>query len=224
MSTAPRLRNPGLEKTTTRSPQQTTGGAVNFWLFRNLSVGGPDVIMTGKQVTSVSDSLQTWGPILICLISPISWWDVEMWKQFPEAQFCWCICFPATPHPGGENNQILTLVIQRNLAPVYINMVEMKKKKNWKKKKEINYLSSINIKENCKTESGVTMLLLQNHLVIASGKMLLSLISVQQNCLGCTRRGACVCLLSRTLSSLPTGSSRPSRKLHKDYLLEGSLS
>ena len=30
MSTAPRLRNPGLEKTTTRSPQQTTGGAVNF--------------------------------------------------------------------------------------------------------------------------------------------------------------------------------------------------
>lgn len=92
------------------------------------------------------------------------------------------------------------LVIQGKLAPVYINMLEMKKGKKKKlKKKEINYLSSINIKENCKTEPGVTMLLLQNHLVIASGKMLLSLISVQQNCLGCTGQAACVCLLSRTL-------------------------
>lgn len=82
----------------------------------------------------------------------------------------------------GANNPTLALVIQGNLAPVYINMFEMKKKKNCKK--EINYLSSINIKENCKTQSGVTMLLLQNHLVIAPGKILLSLISVQQNRLG----------------------------------------
>lgn len=98
----------------------------------------------------------------------------------------------------------------------------MKKKK--RRRKEINYLSSINIKENCKTESGVTMLLLQNHLVIASGKILLSLISVQQNCLGCTSQGTCVCLLSRTLSSKPTGSSHPSRKLCRDGLLAVRLS
>lgn len=69
-STAPGLRNPGLERRTTSSPQQTAEGAATFWLFRNLSIGGPDVIMTGKHVTSVSDSLQTWGLILICLISP----------------------------------------------------------------------------------------------------------------------------------------------------------
>ena len=31
--------------------------------------------------------------------------------------------------PGGENNQILPLVIQGKLAPVYINMLEMKKEK-----------------------------------------------------------------------------------------------
>lgn len=35
---------------------------------------------------------------------------------------------------------------------------------------EINYLSSINIKENCKTRAGVMMLLLQTHLIIAPGK------------------------------------------------------
>lgn len=55
---------------------------------------------------------------------------------------------------GGENNHILALVIQGNLAPVCINMFGMEKKKKnnlGKKKREINYLSSINIKENCKT-------------------------------------------------------------------------
>lgn len=56
----------------------------------------------------------------------------------------------------GENNHILVLVVQGNLAPVYFNIFGMKEKKKKtqpgeKKKTEINYLSTINIKENCKT-------------------------------------------------------------------------
>lgn len=37
----------------------------------------------------------------------------------------------------GENNHILVLVVQGNLAPVYFNIFGMKEKKNttWKKKK-----------------------------------------------------------------------------------------
>lgn len=43
------------------------------------------------------------------------------------------------------------------------------------------------------------MLLLQNHFVIAPGKILLSLISVQQNRLGGTSQGTSICLLLRAL-------------------------
>lgn len=114
------------------------------------------------------------------------------------------------------NQQTLALDIQENLAPVYINMFTMKKEKEKKKPKRDKLFISINIKENCKTQSGVTQLLLRNHLVMASGKMLLFLTSGQQNCRGRTAQGTCVCLQLRALSSLPTGSSYPRGKRCKD--------
>lgn len=89
----------------------------------------------------------------------------------------------------------------------------------WEKKKKPKrdkLFIGINIKENCKTQSGVTQLLLRNHLVIASGKILLFLISVQWNCWGWTTQGTRVCLPSRALSSLPTGLSYPRGELWKD--------
>ena len=89
-----------------------------------------------------------------------------------------------------------------------------KEKKNPPKRDKL--FISINIKENCKTESGVTQLLLQNHLVMASGKMLLFLISGQQDCWGCTAQGTRVCSQWRGPSGLPTGSSHPRGKLCKD--------
>lgn len=93
-------------------------------------------------------------------------------------------------------------------------MFTMKKEKKPPQKRDKLFIS-INIKENCKTESGVTQLLLRN-LVMASGKMLLFLISGQQNCRGCTAQGTCVCSQWRGPSGLPTGSSYPRGKLCKD--------
>lgn len=93
--------------------------------------------MTGKHVTSVSDSLQTWGLILICLISPnqsMGYGNVETIPRSSILLMHLLFFFSPRP-PGGENNQILTLVIQGKLAPVYINMLEMKKEKKTEKKK-----------------------------------------------------------------------------------------
>lgn len=94
--------------------------------------------------------------------------------------------------------------------------VHNEKRKGKKKTKRDKLFISINIKENCKTQSGVTQLLLRNHLVIASGKILLFLISVQWNCWGRTAQGTRVCLPLRALSSLPTGLSYPRGELCKD--------
>lgn len=87
--------------------------------------------MTGKHVTSVSDSLQTWGLILIRLIRPnqsMGYGNVETIPRSSILLMHLFVFFFFRP-PGGENNQILPLVIQGKLAPVYINMLEMKKEK-----------------------------------------------------------------------------------------------
>lgn len=96
--------------------------------------------MTGKHVTSVSDSLQTWGLILICLISPNQSMGYGNVETIPRSSILlmhllFFFFFPPRP-PEGENNQILTLVIQGKLAPVYINMLEMKKEKKTEKKRD----------------------------------------------------------------------------------------
>lgn len=136
--------------------------------------------------------------------------DAAWGRRFPEAQGRWCTCFV-----GKGNQGTLALVIRESLAPVYINMFTMRKEKKKKPKRDKLFIS-INIKENCKTQSGVTQLLLRNHLVIASGKILLFLISVQWNCWGWTAQGTHVCLPLRALSSLPTGLSYPRGELCKD--------
>lgn len=102
---------------------------------------------------------------------------------------------------------------------LYLRVQDEERKKEKKNEKEINYLSSINIKETCKTQTGVTRLLSPNHLIIAPGNTLLSLTSVQQNCLRWTTHVTCVCLLSGTLSSILTSSSHPNGKLCEDTLL-----
>lgn len=52
---------------------------------------------------------------------------------------------------GRENNHILAVVIQGKPSTCLYQHVQDEGKKKENLKKEINYLSSINIKENCKT-------------------------------------------------------------------------